>query len=252
MRPLAGRVALVTGASRGIGRATAERLAAEGANVIVNYTGGADRHFDGGAAGRVVDAIRAQGVQAIAYDADVSDRAAVQEMVHAAEAAFDKIDILVNNAGIGLRQDIVTMPEDAWDRVLDVNLKGQFLVTQAVIPGMIQRRSGRIVNIASELALIGNEERTAYCASKAGVIGFTKALAREMAPYGILVNCIAPGPVDTDMLRRNGPSEEYRESLPLKRFGAPREIAAAVYFLVSPDTTWTTGQVFSPNGGAVI
>ena len=252
MRVLQGQVALVTGGSRGIGRATAERLALEGADVILNYSGQADRQFDEEAVEAVVSAISQNGAKVLPFDADVSDPDAVSSMVAAGLATFGHIDILVNNAGVGMKHDVVTMSLEQWGTVLDVNLTAQFVVTKAILPGMIQRKSGRIVNVASELALIGDAGRTAYCAAKAGVIGFTKALAREMAPHDILVNCVAPGPTDTDMLRPESRSEEYRRSIPMQRFGQPAEVAAAIFFLVSPDSGWTTGQVFSPNGGSVI
>jgi len=145
------------------------------------------------------------------------------------------------------------LPEKDWGRIIEVNLKGQFLVTQAVAPGMIRRRMGKIVNVSSELALCGNEERVAYCASKAGIIGFTKALARELAPFGILVNCVCPSPTNTDMLTGAGSvPEAYVQSIPLRRVGEPQEVAAAIYFLASPHNTYATGQIFSPNGGTVI
>jgi len=244
---------LITGASRGIGRAVAERLGAEGASLVLNYYSPADsEHNKAKAIEEVVASVRRNGSRTLAYEVDVSSRLAVQAMVAEVEKRFGRIDILVNNAGIGGASEIGLMPEELWDRIIDVNLKGQFLVAQAVVPGMISRRSGKIVNIASELALVGEARLTAYCATKAGIIGFTKALARELAPHGILVNCVAPGPTDTDMLRPEERTEAMIRGIPLGRLGLPREIAAAVYFMVSPDTTWTTGQTLSPNGGAVI
>ena len=255
MGELTGQVALVTGASLGIGRACAEMLAAGGANLVLNYYSAVDHGYEKDKAiDEVLETVRKSGVEGLPYEADVSNRKAVEAMVAAAEGRFGRIDILVNNAGIlGGTDDISTMPEEHWDRVIDVNLKGQFLVAQAVARGMIKQRSGKIVNVASELALTGTGRKTAYCASKAGVIGFTKALARELAPHGILVNCVCPGPTNTDMLTGPaGVSEAYVQSIPLRRLGEPREIAAAIYFLVSPETTWTTGQIFSPNGGTVI
>lgn len=252
-KKLAGRVALVTGASLGIGRATAVRLATEGAHIVLNYSAQEDatRNKDS-AVKEAVQSVREHGVQALALEADVSDRQAVKTMIATAESQFGQIDILINNAGIEAGGPFLQMDEAVWDRVLAVNLKGQFLVAQAVVPGMIRGRFGRIVNVSSELALIGRGGAAAYVASKAGVIGLTKTLARELAPHGILVNCVAPGPTDTDLL---GPEERGLESLntiPLGRVGQPSDIAAAIYFLVSPDTLWTTGQVFSPNGGTVI
>ena len=248
---MTGLVALVTGASRGIGRATVARLAAAGADVVINYHGDDDRS-DREAARETLALATGHGRRAIAVDADVSDRAAVSRMVTEAEAEFGKIDLLVNNAGIERNAALELTTEDDWERTMAVNLKGQLLVTQAVARGMQERRYGKIVNVASELALVGRAGMAAYCASKAGVIGLTKALARELAPYGILVNCVAPGPTDTDLLPAAERTQELVETIPLGRIGTPDEIAAAIWFLLSPANTWTTGQVLSPNGGIVI
>jgi 3-oxoacyl-[acyl-carrier protein] reductase len=258
-RRLEGQVALVTGASLGIGRATAVRLASEGADIVLNYYGAVDRtRKKGRAIEESVDEVKRQGVRALLWEADVSDKHAVTDMVRSAESEFGKIDVLINNAGVGLvgaggvRASLVDIPEEVWDRTIAVNLKGQFLVAQATAKGMIERRSGKIVNVASELALIGSQNLTPYVASKAGVIGLTKAMARDLAPFGILVNCVAPGPTNTDMLGPEERTEEYVKGIPLARIGDPKDIAAAIYFLVSPDTNWATGQVFSPNGGTVM
>lgn len=252
MGKLTGQVALITGASRGIGAATAERLAAEGASIVLNYYSGADTTFNEKAADQVSASVRKLGVDVLRYDANVSNKEQVHAMVEAAKAKFGCIDILVNNAGVFDDKEITKQTDESWDRVVGVNLKGQFLVTRAVVPIMISRKSGKIVNVASELGLKGEANASTYCATKAGVIGFTKALARELAPYGILVNCVAPGPVETDMLDADERNESAIKRIPLGRNGRPEEIAAAIYFLVSPDTTWTTGQVLSPNGGIVI
>jgi len=173
-------------------------------------------------------------------------------MVRRAVGQFGRIDILVNNAGIAPECGLSEMSEEIWDRVLAVNLKGQFLVCQAVVPHMLAAGYGRIINIASEQGLIGAAEMSAYCASKAGVFGLTKALARELAPAGILVNCVAPGPVDTALLADRDRTPELLSRIPLGRIGQPDEIAFAVLFLASPRTSWTTGQVHSPNGGVVM
>jgi len=255
MREMKDQVALVTGASRGIGRACAEKFASEGAKIVLNYCIEADEFYrKREAATETVATVRGLGAEVLPYQADVTDRREVGAMVEAAERRFGHIDILVNNAGIGgTKISVAALPEEDWDRIIEVNLKGQFLVTQAVAPGMIRRRTGKIVNVSSELALCGNEERVAYCASKAGVIGFTKALARELAPFGILVNCVCPGPTNTDMLTGAGSvPEAYVQSIPLRRVGEPQEVAAAIYFLASPHNTYATGQIFSPNGGTVI
>jgi 3-oxoacyl-[acyl-carrier protein] reductase len=246
-----GTVALVTGASRGIGRAVAVRLAQAGADVILNFHSVADAH--------AADAVREtaalatkHGVRAIAVDADVADVAAVRRMVDEAEAELGGIDVLVNNAGIERPAELEEISEEDWDDTLAVNLKAHAFVIQAVAPGMRARRRGRIVNVASELGLIGRAGQAAYCASKAGVIGLTKALARELAGDGILVNCVAPGPTDTDLLPATERTPGLLATIPLGRIAAPDEIAEVIWFLVSPTNTWTTGQVLSPNGGTVI
>jgi NAD(P)-dependent dehydrogenase (short-subunit alcohol dehydrogenase family) len=173
-------------------------------------------------------------------------------MVEQAEAELGEIGVLVNNAGIERPAHLESITERDWDATFAVNLKAQLFVIQAVAPGMRARRSGRIVNVASELALVGRAGLASYCASKAGVIGLTKALARELAGDGVLVNCVAPGPTDTDLLPDSERTPELLSHIPLGRIAAPEEIAEVIWFLVSPANTWTTGQVFSPNGGTVI
>jgi NAD(P)-dependent dehydrogenase (short-subunit alcohol dehydrogenase family) len=247
MSTLEGQVALVTGASRGIGRAVAERLAAEGASVVLNDHPNAAEELEAVAA-----AIGGNGVRAEVAVADVSDAAAVQAAVSGALDRFGAIDIVVNNAGISATGPIDELTEDDWDRTLDVNLKGQWLVTRALVPGMRERRRGSIVNIASELGLAGEADLSPYVAAKAGVIGLTKALAKELAPHGVRVNCVAPGPTDTAILPDWERTPEYVAAIPLSRIGLPADIAAAVWFLASPASAWTTGQVLSPNGGVVM
>jgi len=244
-------VALVTGAGRGIGRAVAVRLAQSGADIVLNYHSAADAHA-ADAVGETLALATKHGVRAIAVDADVADVAAVRRMVDEAEAELGGIDVLVNNAGIERPADLAAISEEDWDDTLAVNLKAHVFVIQAVAPGMRARRRGRIVNVASELGLTGRAGLAAYCASKAGVIGLTKALARELADDGILVNCVAPGPTDTDLLPATERTPELLSKIPLGRIAAPEEIAEAIWFLVSPANTWTTGQVLSPNGGTVI
>ena len=220
---------------------------------VLNYFASADAALSNGRAiDDTLSVVRESGAQAIGLEADVSDGQAVQAMISEAEAQFGRIDILINNAGIEQGGALLETQEREWDRVLAVNLKGQFLVSQAVVPGMIRRSFGRIVNVSSELALVGRPGASAYVASKAGVIGLTKALARELAPHGILVNCVAPGPTDTDLLSADERDPEKVGAIPLGRIGQPEDIAAAIYFLVSADSTWMTGQVISPNGGTVI
>jgi len=244
-------VALVTGASRGIGRATAMRLAASGADVIVNYNSHADADAPH-AIDETIARLQSHGVRAIAIDADVSDRAAVARMVSDTQARFGRIDVLVNNAGIERAGALSAITDDDWDSTIGVNLKGQLLMIQAVAPGMRARRAGRIVNVSSELALAGRAGLATYCASKAGVIGLTKAVARELAADGVLVNCVAPGPTDTDLLPASERTAELVANIPLGRIGTPEEIAEVIWFLVSPANGWMTGQVVSPNGGVVI
>jgi 3-oxoacyl-[acyl-carrier protein] reductase len=244
---LLGQVAIVTGASQGIGRATALMLADAGADIVVNNFGAPAGDVD-----ELSRSIGQLGRRAIAIEADVSSRTEVARMIELAVGEFGRLDILVNNAGISPEHPIESTTEEIWDRVLAVNLKGQFLLCQAVVPHMRARGYGRIINIASEQGLIGAVGMSAYCASKAGVFGLTKALAHELAPDGILVNCIAPGPVDTAMLNPVDRTPELMAKIPLRRIGRPDEIAFAVLFLASPQTSWTTGQILSPNGGVVM
>jgi 3-oxoacyl-[acyl-carrier protein] reductase len=201
---------------------------------------------------QVSRSVRAAGRRALAVEADVASRAEVAAMVDRAVGEFGRIDIVVNNAGISPECPLAETSEEVWDRVHAVNLKGQFLVCQAVVPFMRSAGYGRIINIASEQGLIGAVDMSAYCASKAGIFGLTKALARELAPAGILVNCIAPGPVDTAMLAHRDRTPELASRIPLGRIGRPDEIAFAVLFLASPQSSWTTGQIISPNGGVVM
>jgi len=244
---LTGQVALVTGASQGIGAAVADLLAEAGADIVLNHAPG-----EAEAAGRMAAGIRGRGRQCLVVEADVAGRGAVTDMVGRAVRAFGRIDVAVNNAGISPEASLGDTSDELWDRVHAVNLKGQFLVCQAVAGPMAAAGYGRIVNIASEQGLIGAPRMAAYCASKAGVFGLTKALARELAPAGILVNCVAPGPVDTAMLAEADRLPEMARRIPLGRIGTPAEIAFAVLFLASPGSSWTTGQILSPNGGIVM
>lgn len=242
---LRGRTALVTGAATGIGRATALRLAQAGATVWVNHLGQAS------AAGDVVREIAAAGGRAQAIEADVSDAAAVQRMAEAVGA----VDVLINNAGIIQEKPFLETTEANWDRMLAVDLKAVFLVCRAVIPGMLARGGGAIVNIASDLGILGRERYAPYCAAKAGVIGLTKSLAREFAPQQIRANAVAPGPVATAMVSLEHMSAEWVEkelAIPQHRLGAPEEIADSVLFLASDLSRFYTGQVLGPNGGSVM
>jgi len=244
---LHGQVAVVTGGSQGIGQAIAEMLASAGADIVLNHFGATAARVE-----QVSRRIRGIGRTVVAIEADIACRAEVAAMVEHAFDQFGRIDILVNNAGISPECPLHEMTDDIWDRVLAVNLKGQFLVCQAVVPLMRSAGYGRIINIASEQGLIGAADMSAYCASKAEVFGLTKALARELAPAGILVNCVAPGPVDTAMLADRDRTPELTRRIPLGRIGRPEEIVFAVLFLASPQNSWTTGQIHSPNGGVVM
>lgn len=242
---LQGRTALVTGAATGIGRACALRLAQAGAFVWVNHLGQA------GAAGDVVRDIAAAGGRAQAIEADVSAAAAVQRMAGAVGA----VDVLVNNAGVIQEKPFLETTEADWDRILAVDLKAVFLVCRAFVPGMLSKRQGAIVNIASDLGILGRERYAPYCAAKAGVIGLTKSLAREFAPQQIRANAVAPGPVATAMVSLEHMSAEWVEkelAIPQHRLGAPEEIADSVLFLASDLSRFYTGQVLGPNGGSVM
>ncbi len=242
---LEGRVALVTGASRGIGRAIALALARDGADVAVNF------RQSGEAAAQVVAETAALGRKAIAVQADVRDRAQVKGMVERVHCELGGPDILVNNAGIVRDKPLAFMSEEEWDEVVDTSLKGAFLCTKAVARLMARTRWGRIINISSDAALLGDAQRANYCAAKAGLLGLTRAAARELARQGITVNAIAPGIVETDMTA--GMAEVRRkallEAIPLGRFGQAEEVAALAAFLAADDAAYITGQVFCIDGG---
>ncbi len=243
MLKLEGRVALVTGASRGIGRAIAVRLAAQGAVVIAGARGTN--------AQATVDEIAAAGGRATAHALDITDAASVEAVVAATLAAHQRIDILVNNAGIAKDQLMLRMKRDDWDAVLNTNLTGAYTCVQAVLKTMVKQRAGRIISITSVVGQAGNAGQVNYAASKAGLIGFTKALALEVASRGITVNAVAPGLIDTDMTKgiSEGAHEEWAAKIPLKRLGTPDDIASAVTFLASDEASYITGQVLAVNGG---
>ena len=243
---LNGKTALVTGASRGIGRAIALRLSEDGANVAVIYAGSADK------AKAVVNEITALGVNAKAYRCNVADSAAVNETVKAVTNDLGKIDILVNNAGITRDGLMLRMKDEDFDAVLDTNLKGAFNMIRACYSGFIRKKSGRIINISSVSGIMGNAGQANYSASKAGVIGLTKSVARELASRGITCNAVAPGFIQTDMTENLGDNNPLLNSIPLGRMGKPEDIAAAVAFLASDSAAYITGEVLKVDGGLAI
>ena len=245
---LTGKVALVTGAGRGIGRQIALTLAAQNAFVIVNYNGSKDK------AEETVSEIKAAGGDAVCYKFNVSDFEECQQMITAIIKEYKHIDILVNNAGITRDGLIMKMSEDDYDAVLDTNLKGAFNTIRHMSRYFLTQKSGRIINISSVSGILGNAGQANYSASKAGVIGLTKAVARELASRGITVNAVAPGFVDTDMTDALSDSakENLISQIPLGRTGKPQDIANAVLFLASDAAGYITGQVLSVDGGMAI
>ena len=243
MIDLSGKVALVTGASRGIGRAIAAKLAAQGATVI-----GAAR---GNNAAATVEAILAAGGKAEAVTADVSDHAAIEQVVSGTLERHGRIDVLVNNAGITKDQLMLRMKRDDWDAVIATNLTAAFALTQAVLKPMIRQRAGRIICISSVVGQGGNAGQANYAASKAGLIGFAKSVAQEVASRNITVNVVAPGLIETDMTRTitDDARADWSARIPLKRLGTPDDVAAAVCFLASDEAAYITGQVLAVNGG---
>ena len=244
--PLDGQVALVTGASRGIGAVVAQRLAQEGAAVAVNYQASET------AAAQVVAAITAAGGNAAAFPADVSQESAAKELVDRAMAQWGRLDILVNNAGITRDRLLLRMTPADWDEVLQVNLRGAFLCTKYVMPHLIRRRQGRIVNMSSVVGLSGNPGQANYAAAKAGLIGFTKAVAREVASRNITVNALAPGFIDTGGMVEQMTAEARQQVLtriPMARFGSADDVAEAVAFLCGPGAGYITGQTLTIDGG---
>jgi 3-oxoacyl-[acyl-carrier protein] reductase len=247
MDKLRDKVAIVTGGARGIGGAIATAFANEGADVVIADRLGED------VARPVLDAIEAAGRRALLVGTDVSDEASVRAMVDRAYA-FGEIDVLVNNAGTFGQYFFHELAIEEWDRVIGVNLRGVFLCTRMVLPRMLERGRGKVINVASQLGQIGGTEMVHYSASKAGVIGLTKALAREVSTKGIHVNAIAPGPILTDMMAEE--TDEWAaqklSELPIGRFGEAHEVAPTAVFLASDESSYYVGQTLCPNGGDVM
>lgn len=249
MKRFEDKVVLVTGGNRGIGKAACLAFAKEGAKVGVCY------HAHDGEAGQVVEAIKKEGGRGAAIKADVSDPDDVRRLIEETEKQLGPLDVLVNNAGILLEEKLVDMSVENIRKMLEIDLLGVIFCTRAALPGMLERNSGRIINIASQLGQIGGVDLAAYCAAKGGVIAFTKAMARELGNGGmktnILINCVAPGPIETELIEDL--SDEWKEDkereLPLGRFGKAGEVAPSILFLAGAGSELFTGQVISPNCG---
>lgn len=248
MKELSGRIAVVTGGSRGIGKAIALELAENGANVVINYS------KDSKGAQEVAENIRNKGIDCLTIKANVSFASEVENMVETIIERYGRIDILVNNAGITRDSLLARMKEKDWDDVIDINLKGVYNCTKSVVKIMMKQRWGRVVNISSVVGITGNPGQTNYSAAKAGIIGFTKSCARELASRGITVNAVAPGFIRTDMTDklRNEIKKELESKIPVGRLGKPEDVAHTVLFLVSSKADYITGQVINVDGGMVM
>ena len=243
------KVALITGGSRGIGKAIAKKFAKEGYDIVINYVS------ESAELGKVKEEIiENRNVDILFVKADVTNYNGCEEMIKEVINKFGRIDVLVNNAGITKDGLLMRMKEEDFDKVINTNLKGTFNVTKNVVPYMMKKKSGKIVNISSVVGVSGNAGQCNYAASKAGIIGFTKSIAKELASRNILANCVAPGFIDTDMTEvlSDTVKDNINSQIPLKRMGSAEEIAKAVYFLAGEDNTYITGQVLNVDGGMLM
>ena len=245
MSELEGKSAIVTGGSRGIGKAIVQALTRAGAGVVFTYRSNSE------ASDALIKELESEGASVMAVQGDVRDADSVRAVVDAAVERFERLDILVNNAGILKEGMLAFTKEEDWDEIIDINLKGSFLFTKAVIRQMARKRFGRIINISSDAALMGDVQRAGYCSAKAGMLGLTRAVARETATQGVTVNAITPGIIETDLIdgMPNAKREAYEQFIPMRRFGSPEDVAGLVVFLASDQAAYITGQVISVDGG---